>query len=95
MAEKRIVCFQSKNSENMQFLTVILIYELLYVFEEICLNMCITNDVLVYSGGQLLQRLHKLLCDCSSLYNIFPSMRATKMGASSGVSNITLALVFR
>jgi len=51
MTEKRIVCFQSKNCENMKVLTVILISNNYYIY----LKRYFENfDFLGYYGGQLL-----------------------------------------
>jgi len=54
MAEKRIVCFQSK--KKMKVLTVILISNNYYIFLKRYFEIFVTNDFLVYmySGGQLL-----------------------------------------
>ena len=51
MAEKRIVCFQSKKSENMYILTVILNSTNYYMYLKRYFEIF---DIVVYSGGQLL-----------------------------------------
>jgi len=51
MAEKRIVC---EKSENMKILTVILISNNYYIYLKRYFEIVVTNDFLVYSGGQLL-----------------------------------------
>ena len=52
MAEKRIVCFQSKKkSENIY---VIFISNSYYIYLKRYFEIFVTNDFLVYSGGHLL-----------------------------------------
>jgi len=52
MAKKRIVCLQSKNSENIY--KVLLISNNNYIYSKRYFEIFVTNDFLVYSGGQLL-----------------------------------------
>jgi len=49
VSEKRIVCFQSKKSENMYVLTIILISNNFYVYLKRYIEIF---DFLEYSGGQ-------------------------------------------
>ena len=51
MAEKRIVCFQSKKVKICRFFLISNNY---YKYLEIYFEIFVTNDFLVYSGGQLL-----------------------------------------
>jgi len=50
MAKKRIVCFESKKGENMLFF----IFNNYYIHLKIYSEIFVSNDFLVYSGGQLL-----------------------------------------
>ena len=54
MAEKRIVCFQSKKVKNMFVSTVIFISNKYYIYLKRYFEIFVTNDFLVYSRGQLL-----------------------------------------
>jgi len=52
MAEKRIVCFQSKKLK--MYMYVSLISNNYYIYLKRYFEIFVTNDFLVYSGGQLL-----------------------------------------
>jgi len=53
MAEQRIIYLQSKKWKYVGFNRYFDCLQLLYVFEEMFWNICISNDFLVYSGSQL------------------------------------------